>query len=117
MTTENPWQVDSVQEFLFLKCPECKFDTKLKHDFQDHAIENHPLSYVLFDKEIKKETFEEYEGIDNHWDVRDADENYDNNENIMSDAVENSEIQFLILQKISNSSPRVNNFCLQFYSK
>ena len=28
MTTHNPWQVDSVQEFWVLKCPECIFDTK-----------------------------------------------------------------------------------------
>ena len=42
----NPWQVDSVQAFLYLHCPECVFVTPLKEqgNFQDHAIENHPLS-------------------------------------------------------------------------
>ena len=26
----NPWQVDSLQAFVWLKCPECIFDTKGK---------------------------------------------------------------------------------------
>ena len=46
--TVNPWQVDSVQEFSFLKCPECKFETKEEYIFQNHAVLNHPLSIVLF---------------------------------------------------------------------
>ena len=48
--TENPWQVDSIESFTYLKCPECVFDTKEKTCFQNHAIENHPLSQVLFGK-------------------------------------------------------------------
>ena len=47
---ENPWQVDSIESFTYLKCPECVFDTKEKTCFQNHAIENHPLSHVLFGK-------------------------------------------------------------------
>ena len=62
MTTDyNPWQVESIQAFLFLKCPECPFDTKTKDTFQNHAIENHPLSFVLFGKtlkDIKEEKFD-----------------------------------------------------------
>ena len=34
--------------FSFLKCPECTFDSKEEEIFEDHAVENHPLSYVLF---------------------------------------------------------------------
>ena len=34
----NPWQVESVQAFLALKCPECVFTSKEEHLFQDHAI-------------------------------------------------------------------------------
>ena len=48
METDNPWQVDSVKVFSFLKCPECTFDSKEEEIFEDHAVENHPLSYVLF---------------------------------------------------------------------
>ena len=44
----NPWKVDSVNAFSFLKCPECVFDSKEVEIFQDHAIDNHPLSFVLF---------------------------------------------------------------------
>ena len=51
----NPWNVESLQAFLCLKCPECVFDTKEKDSFQNHAIENHPLSTVLFDKKFKEE--------------------------------------------------------------
>ena len=44
----NPWQVDSLQDFLCLKCPECTFDTQEEDIFQEHAVGNHPLSYVFF---------------------------------------------------------------------
>ena len=59
MTTENPWKVDSVQAFSYLKCPECIFDSKEEDAFQDHAVENHPLSLALFGKSFKVEEFEE----------------------------------------------------------
>ena len=51
----NPWQVDSIQEFSFLKCPECAFDSKQEDSFENHAIENHPLSFILFVKSVKEE--------------------------------------------------------------
>ena len=58
MTTTNPWHVDSLQAFSFLKCPECTFDAKEEKIFQFHEVENHPLSFVLFgqafnEKEVK----------------------------------------------------------------
>ena len=46
----NPWQVDSIHSFSIFKCPECIFDSKEEDNFQDHATENHPLSFVLFGK-------------------------------------------------------------------
>jgi hypothetical protein len=55
MNTKNPWNVDSVQAFSFLKCPECTFDAKEEDIFQFHAVENHPLSYVFFGKVFKEE--------------------------------------------------------------
>ena len=54
----NPWEVESLQDFLFLKCPECTFDTKEEDFFQIHAVDNHPLSYVLFGETYKEENFE-----------------------------------------------------------
>ena len=47
---DNPWKVDSIQAFSCLKCPECSFNTKEEHLFQDHAVKNHPSSSLLFDK-------------------------------------------------------------------
>ena len=46
----NPWQVESIQAFYFLKCPECTFTHKEESNFQTHAIENHPLSVTFFEK-------------------------------------------------------------------
>ena len=51
----NPWMVESLQDFSFLKCPECAFDTQEEDTFEDHATENHPLSFVLFGKTVKAE--------------------------------------------------------------
>ena len=53
----NPWNVESLQAFLCLKCPQCVFDTKEKNSFQNHAIENHPLSIVLFGRTLKEEKY------------------------------------------------------------
>ena len=55
---QNPWAVESIQAFYFLKCPECDFDTKEENSFENHATENHPLSLVLFDKQSLKNDFD-----------------------------------------------------------
>ena len=55
MAIYNPWHVDSIQSFWFLRCPECPFDTKEEYIFQDHAIENHPASFSLFGKKMSCE--------------------------------------------------------------
>ena len=54
---ENPWAVESLQAFYFLKCPECNFDTKEEDLFENHATENHPLSFIFFDKKSVNEDF------------------------------------------------------------
>ena len=41
----NPWQVASLQDFLYLKCPECVFETQDEEKFEDHALQNHKLSW------------------------------------------------------------------------
>ena len=46
----NPWLVDSIQAFYFIRCPECSFETQNDEEFQDHAIESHPSCFVLFGK-------------------------------------------------------------------
>ena len=52
MMHENPWKVESIQAFSCLKCPECTYFTKKENNFENHALRNHPLSKVLFDKPI-----------------------------------------------------------------
>ena len=58
---DNPWQVDSIDAFLCFKCPECLFNSKEEEIFQDHAVENHQSSLVLFGKTpLKKELDESF---------------------------------------------------------
>ena len=58
MDGNNPWLVESIEAFSFLKCPECKFDTKIENFFQVHATENHPLSFVFFGKTLNENDFD-----------------------------------------------------------
>ena len=51
--SQNPWKVQSIQDFAHLKCPECDFDTKQEKLLQDHAVEKHPLCFVFCTKSIQ----------------------------------------------------------------
>ena len=51
----NPWLVENIEEFWFLCCPQCLYKSKTSKAFQIHAIENHPLSTVLFETTPKVE--------------------------------------------------------------
>ena len=44
----NPWNVDDLNAFCFLNCPECLFKSKEEEQFAAHAIESHPQSQVFF---------------------------------------------------------------------
>ena len=44
----NPWQVDSIEAFCCLKCPECDFNSRNKTNFKAHAVVYHPRSIVFF---------------------------------------------------------------------
>ena len=46
----NPWEVENLEKFLFLNCPECRYKTKKKKFFHRHAMRKHPKSAVLFEK-------------------------------------------------------------------
>ena len=70
-STFNPWEVDSIQAFYFLNCPECIFSTKDEYCFQEHALQTHPLSFTLFGKYEKD--FEEADNVD-----KSVDNNVDN---------------------------------------
>ena len=55
---DNPWLVNSLQDFAFLHCPECHFMSKEDKSFQYHATENHPLSYVFFSENFEQDNFD-----------------------------------------------------------
>ena len=66
---DNPWQVDSIKAFACLKCPECAFNTNIENNFTDHAVENHPLSFVLFGKSEEVTKVKMEENTDNSWSI------------------------------------------------
>ena len=81
----NPWLVDSIEDFYFLKCPECNFDSKEETNFQIHAVEHHPLSFAFFGKT-------EVENIENMLDVSitegDETDNFENSFGIKPEYIE-----------------------------
>jgi hypothetical protein len=38
----NPWHVESINDFSFFCCPECVYRSKADIDFEAHAIKTHP---------------------------------------------------------------------------
>ena len=96
----NPWQVKSIQEFSFLKCPECTFDSKDEDTFQDHAIENHPLAFILFGKPLKEECYEDPITIVEHKLEREEDWDY-TNENLVKSYLKNDTVEIHPKSKIS----------------
>ena len=97
MNADNPWQVESIEAFCFLKCPECTYYTKEDNDFYNHAVKNHTLSSVFFGKPAKENiehtaisklrknfeaaenSFEEFE--DNENSFENNEDSFENNEN------------------------------------
>ena len=44
---ENPWQVPSLDEYLFYCCPECDMKTKEYVKFYEHAVHRHEQAKIL----------------------------------------------------------------------
>ena len=78
--TENPWKVDSIQDFLCFKCPECDFNSKLDDVFEEHAIENHPLSFTIFGKTCKEEELDPMDYLEDNYFENYANEDATNEE-------------------------------------
>ena len=98
---KNPWYVDSIQSFLCFKCPECFYDSKEKEEFQEHALENHPLSFVLFGKIFEED---EHNGLLNFEELKtDIDENGIDKENL-------NEIPLKIAESVISSK---NDFIIE----
>ena len=47
---ENPWNIQSIYEFLYFNCPSCVFKISSKQEFIDHAYEIHPESIEYLTK-------------------------------------------------------------------
>ena len=84
----NPWQVESLKEFAYLKCPECPFDCKEDALFKDHALENHPMSAVLFGERSNYEDFKVKEELPDTSLIDEKDLDYYDFENIKSEEKE-----------------------------
>ena len=82
---QNPWAVESLQAFYFLKCPECDFNTKEDNLFENHATENHPLSFVLFDKKYVEEDFDSIDIKEEPLSCSDTQISYDHEKSSMHD--------------------------------
>ena len=63
--SDNPWQVESIDAFYYLKCPECSFDTVDQDFFEIHATANHPLSFMFFGKICKEAEFDDNDFMKN----------------------------------------------------
>ena len=49
MNDNNPWQIESVESFLCLKCPICKKEFSLKHNLHRHfdtAVQEENKSFL-----------------------------------------------------------------------
>ena len=53
---DNPWLASSLEDFTFICCPECVYRCQDAHNFQNHALKNHPQSKCFFkpEKQVKK---------------------------------------------------------------
>ena len=115
----NPWQVNSIEEFYVLKCPECCFTHKEESNFQDHAIENHKLSLVFFEKynfateEIGN--FDEYSESKDHLitvkeEVLKTKDNYETSDQVFLTEIDGNAIKIEKESPIGESDPiNINN--------
>ena len=46
--SSNPWHVGSLNDFYYLCCPECDYQTKVETSFEKHAVQKHPMSNDFF---------------------------------------------------------------------
>ena len=49
MSEFNPWQVESLEEFLYFCCPECSNKSQNRELFVHHALLHHPKSQIFLE--------------------------------------------------------------------
>ena len=60
--SNNPWEVENVEDFLYFCCPECDVKNHSRDHFLKHAFDQHPKSKEYLEKwaySIKDELKEE----------------------------------------------------------
>ena len=120
MDVNNPWQVVSIEAFYCLKCPECMYFTTDDNQFYNHAVENHPLSVVLFGKP-KVETINPEELLTSLVKNEPLDYSYENeddetfSENFFVTIAENSKGK-IESGSIKSYEPFSCKFCLESFS-
>ena len=115
-STNNPWCVDNLEEFLYFCCPECD---NVKHqsrtDFINHALDQHPDSKDCISKikKIKKEkTKNEYKfSKNNHNNEEENSEDYDEGEENDNNDAESADfdIQNYVKCEISEENANIND--------
>ena len=102
---KNPWNVESIQDFSCLKCPECAFFTKEENYFENHAIKKHLLSAVFFDEksshEIEDKVKDKVQVDVNHVDIDNI------KKNLLTSRILNMIHWILVIQILSRKK---NNF-------
>ena len=98
---ENPWYVDSIEAFACLKCPECVFNTKENKVFQNHAVEKHPLSHVLFGA---PKTVSNSSIVVLNYDPNDIEKYIKENANMLQYSIANSSEVSLIKEELSEKT-------------
>ena len=58
---KNPWNVETLNEFLYYCCPECNEKDRSKDVFLEHALQEHPDSKDFLGKFKVKQELSEYE--------------------------------------------------------
>ena len=76
LVLECPWNVESLEDFLYYCCPECDEKNQSRNGFLCHALEYHPISNnYLMPLEVKQEVKEKIISTDLETDLKDPSAN------------------------------------------
>ena len=105
----NPWEVPSLDEFLFYCCPECDLRTKERDELYNHAVQRHKYAKVLLHVQemthVKQEVQFNEPSDTSNMKIEDVEESQLNTEDIIDPLDVNpvEEVQ----KKISKRLPRL----------
>ena len=99
----NPWNVDTLEEFLYFCCPECDLRDQSKVTFLQHALEKHPEAkdYVIqFNEFIVKE--EEVEQDQEPWEMMECELKYEHIDNTFKHETKTKNVKHPILSSMES---------------